>query len=245
MIGAIRRWRDRMNPGASLGRVLFWVCVRYVTSLLLLLVYRLRVFGWENIPQRGPVLLLCNHQSYLDLLVLGTGVPHRCFHPMARKTLFRNPLFANWIRNLNAIELDQSKGDIKAIRMAIERLSAGHMMLLFPEGSRTEDGRMRTFQEGVMLLIRRARPTIVPAALEGVYDAWPIWSDRPRFPARMELRFGPPIPAEKLLELPPKEALARLARQIDQMRLELRARIRLQTRGRYPRPGPADQPSPL
>lgn len=198
--------------------------------------YRLRTFGQRNIPAEGPVLLLCNHQSYLDLLAIGSGLTHRHFYPMARKTLFRSPYFGGLIRGLNAFEVDQERGDIRAIRTAIDRLKAGHMVLIFPEGSRTPDGAVHPFQEGVMVLIRRAKPMIVPAAVEGCYDAWPIGRKRPKFASRVAVMFGEPIPADDLLNLTPRQTLDELARRVESIRLTLRDRLHTQTDGRFPCP---------
>lgn len=241
MIGWWKRWRGR-NPGAPVGRLLLWEVIKTMLGIVLFCFYRLRVYNTHLLPKSGPVLLLCNHQSYMDLIMIGMAIPDRHFHPMARKTLFKNRVFAWFISRLNSIELDQTKGDIRAIRTAIERLRQGHLLLLFPEGSRTADGRVHDFQEGVMLLIKRARPTIVPAALEGAYDAWPI-NGKPRLRGRIAIMLGEPIPADELLKLPPKEVLPSVARKIDAMRLQLRQQIRHQTQGRFPKPGVADGPS--
>ena len=99
------RWLDRLrqiNPGASLGRLAFWRLMQTLTWLYVFILYRHRYWGARNIPRTGPVLLVCNHQSYIDPIVLGAGIQHRHLHPMARRTLFRNPLFARMIRTLNA-----------------------------------------------------------------------------------------------------------------------------------------------
>jgi len=234
VIGCWRRWRRR-NPGAPVWRLLLWESIRHIAFLAMFLAYRVRSFGHRNVPADGPVLLLCNHQSYLDLLALGSALPHRHFFAMARKTLFRSRHFGGLIRGLNAFEVDQERGDIRAIRTAIELLKAGQMVLIFPEGSRTPDGTVQGFQEGVMLLIRRARPTIVPAALEGPYDAWPIGRKRPRLNARVAVEFGNPIPAEELLKLDSRQVLDQLAQQIETMRLQLRERLKTQSDGRFPR----------
>ena len=218
---------------------MLWETVRLAAFMAMFLAYRLRAYGQWNVPAQGPVLLLCNHQSYLDLLALGSALPHRHFHPMARRTLFRNRWFGGLIRGLNAFEVDQERGDIRAIRRAIELLKAGYVVLLFPEGSRTPDGAVHRLQEGVMVLIRRVRPTIVPVAVEGAYDAWPIWRKRPRIGGPIATAFGAPIASETLLDMETSEAMEHLGRTIDDLRLGLRAKLRHQTGGRYPLPSTA------
>ena len=88
-----RTWREK-NPGASVWRVLWWDCIwRVVSWLILFFLYGHRWWGLRNVPDRGPVLLLSNHQSYVDLIALGVGFDRRHFHPMAKQGLFRNPFF--------------------------------------------------------------------------------------------------------------------------------------------------------
>ncbi|QNN24775.1 1-acyl-sn-glycerol-3-phosphate acyltransferase [Planctomycetales bacterium ZRK34] len=242
MMDPLRKIR-RVNPGAPLWRIVWWWFLRAIIRMLLFAFYRHRWYDPRNVPDEGPVLLLSNHQSYLDLVLLGTGLGHRHFHSMARHTLFRNRFFAWLIRSLNAFEVDQSKGDIRAMRTAIDRLKQGNLLLVFPEGKRTEDGAVHGLQPGIMLLVRRAKPTIIPAAVEGAYDIWPIHTSRPKLRGRTAVKYGAPIPADELLALPADDALALIASRIDALRLELRSTLRSQTRGKFPPPGPGDSRS--
>lgn len=205
--------------------------------------WRFRWWGAPNVPQTGGVLLICNHQSYLDLIALGVALPRRQFHSMARATLFNNPVFAALIRSLNAFPVDRG-GSMKAMRTAIERLQQGQVVLIFPEGSRTSDGQLSRFAKGISLVIRRARPTIVPAAVDGLYDIWPIHACCPGR-GRAGVKFGEPIEPDTLLEMGDEAATAELFGRIDQLRLDVREQLRRNSRGRYPRPGPADEPATL
>ena len=238
------RWLDRLrliNPGASLGRLAFWRVLQTFTWLYVFMLYGHRCWGVRNIPRSGPVLLVSNHQSYIDPIVLGAGIHHRHLHPMARRTLFSNPIFGWLIRMLNAFEVDQSRSDLKAIRTAIQRLKQGHILLVYPEGQRTPDGTLQPFQPGTMMLIRRAKPAVVPMAVEGVYDVWPSWRSRPRWRGRVAAMYGEPIPPERLIGMKPEDARALLEERIERLRLDLRAKLRRQTHGRYPPPGPGDE----
>lgn len=242
----MRRWLAalrRVNPGAPIRRILWWRLCQTLTWAAVTLAYRHRYWGIRNIPAEGPVLMVSNHQSYLDLIVVGCGIQHRHFHSMARHTLFRHRLFAWLIRALNAFEVDQSRGDLKAMRTAIDRLRQGHLLLVFPEGSRTPDGQVHPFQPGIMTLIRRAKPMVVPAAVEGCYDAWPIHGKGPRLSGRVAAQYGEAIAAERLIQLGPDKALQLLQRRVDDLRLDLRRRIRTASDGRFPAPGPGDEPT--
>lgn len=235
-----RRWRDR-NIGASWLKILWWEAARLVCGVLMAVFWRFRWWGAQNVPQTGGMLLVCNHQSYLDLIALGVALPRRQFHSMARASLFKNPVFAALIRSLNAFPVDQN-GSMKAMRTAIERLKQGQVVLIFPEGSRTADGRLAPFERGISLVIRRARPIIVPAAVDGLYDIWPIHGCCPGR-GRAGVKFGEPIDPDTLLAMGDEEATVELYKRIDRLRLDVREQLRRNSRGRFPRPGPADEPA--
>ena len=229
MIGFWRAFRNR-NPGASVPRLLLWEAICALLYPWLFLFHGFRAYHARNIPTHGPVLLLCNHQSYMDLLVLGPAIRHRHFHPMGRHTLFRGFL-GMLIRNLNAIEINQGseRGDIRAIRSVVDRLQRGYLVLIFPEGTRSPDGYIQGFQPGVLLLIRRAKPTIVPAAIHGAFDAWPSGQKFHKPGPRVAVEFGKPIDSDSLLKLPPEHALALLRDTIESLRRGLEDRIARQS----------------
>lgn len=233
------RYRQR-NPGTSLPQLWWWdgVC-KPLSWLFVRLAYGQRWWGAHHVPAHGPVLLVCNHQSYLDLIVLGVGL-HRHFHSMARATLFAKPLFAWLIRSLNAFPVDQGRGDVRSVRTAIELLKQGHLVLVFPEGRRTATGRLGDFSPGLMLMIRRAKPTVVPMAVDGVFDAWPIGRKRPSLDAKTGALYGKPIPADTLLAMDAEDATGMLRDRVEALRLDLRARMRRTSRGQYPKPGAGD-----
>ncbi|MBI1373819.1 MAG: hypothetical protein GC159_13930 [Phycisphaera sp.] len=229
------------NPGYPLPHLLWWEFMRLMVWCVLTLFYRHRWWGEHNVPSNGHVLLVCNHQSFLDLVVIGVGLP-RHFHSMARSTLFRGRFFTWLIRSLNAFSVDQSRGDTKAIRTALEKLDSGHLLLVFPEGTRSSDGALHRFRDGALLLVRRAKCPVVPMAVEGVFDVWPVHG-KPKLRGHTAAMYGTPIPAEELLAMKPAEARARIEAEVEALRLKLRAALRHQTNGRYPQRGPGDHPA--
>lgn len=225
-------------------RALYW-CVWNATLLLLTIVYRLRRFHTERIPRTGPVLLIANHQSHLDPPSLSMCVTRRQTHFLARAGLFSSRAFGWLIRSLNAVPIKEESGDLGAIRAILARLETGVPVLMFPEGSRSFDGAMQPFKRGVALLLRRARCPVVPMAIEGAFDAFPRQARVPSFwGKRVAVAVGHPIAADELLKDGPDAALDRLQREVDELRRELRARLRASSGGRYPRSGPADAPAP-
>ena len=232
-----------LHPGSSIPRILFYaVCLR-AARLALRVFFRVRWIDCDDVPASGPLLIVANHQSYLDPPLVSTGILHRHIDFIARAGLFRNRFFGWLIGTLNAIPITEQGSDTAAIKATLDRLATGRAVLLFPEGSRTHDGAMESFKRGVAVLVKRAKCPVLPAAIEGAYDAWPRGSAAPSFKCRIAVRFGRPIPHDELMAAGPDAALRRLEREIDAMRLDLRAEIRRRTNGRCPAPGPADAPA--
>jgi 1-acyl-sn-glycerol-3-phosphate acyltransferase len=160
-------------------RLLLYDFCRDFTLMTFLISHSLRFEGRHNVPPTGPALLVANHQSFFDPAAISASTMRR-MHFLARKTLFNNPLFGWLIRNLLAVPVDQegvAKDGMKAI---IGLLHAGNAVLVFPEGSRSPDGRMQPLQPGVSLLIKRAPAPIIPIGIAGAFEAFPRGSLVPR-----------------------------------------------------------------
>lgn len=216
----------RRNPGRPVGWMLFFGFWWSFCWVILKVVFRLRVRGGENVPETGPVLYVLNHQSHLDPVIAGMAVTRRHPNFIAKSGLFNNRVFGAFIRGLNSIPIKQGSADMGAIRTAIEQMELGRVLIMFPEGSRTRDGAMHGFKRGAWLILSRAKPTVLPGAVEGAYDAWPRSRSRPYLLGkRVMLRVGKPIPAETLLAMGPDKGLAYLRETIEAMRLELAAEL--------------------
>jgi 1-acyl-sn-glycerol-3-phosphate acyltransferase len=151
---------------------LIWKCVQVISRITCALMFDLKCYGSEHVPLEGGVLLVSNHQSYLDPVLLAVKL-NRPMSYLARSELFEKPAFAWLIRSLNAFPLRRGKGDKAAIEETIRRLQQGHLLALFAEGTRTEDGNIGPIQRGVALVVRRAAVPIVPVVLDGSFQAWP------------------------------------------------------------------------
>src|SRR5262245_22731145 len=119
-----------------------WLAARWhglgfgVSYLTFLAGWSLRCEGSRHMPRRGPALVLANHASYLDPVIVGLGV-RRPLCYLARKSLFKNPLLAALMRSLGAVPLDQdSVGAREGLRVSIDLLQAGRALIVFPEGER-------------------------------------------------------------------------------------------------------------
>jgi 1-acyl-sn-glycerol-3-phosphate acyltransferase len=148
--------------------------------------FDLKTYGLGNIPRRGGVLIVANHQSFLDPIMLAVNIP-RAVSFLAKSELFENKYFGRLIRGVNAFPVRLGVGDVGAVRETIKRLQEGHVLIMFPEGGRSDDGNVAKMEGGVGLIIRRAGPSVkvVPAAIDGAFDAW---SRHRRFPRAKPVR---------------------------------------------------------
>ena len=197
---------------------LLWKFGRLLCRLYTTLTFDLKVYGLHHVPLTGGALVVSNHQSYLDPVLLGAQL-QRPMSYMARATLFRNRLF-NWlITNLNAFPVRRGEGDIGAVKETIRRLHEGHVLAMFPEGTRSITGEIKSLEAGIALLIRRADVPVIPAVIEGSFQAWPKGAKLPRrHPIRVV--FGPAL---KLDGLRANQILQVIESSLRQMLADLRA----------------------
>lgn len=233
-----RRFRQ-LNPGVPFIRLLHYAFFSLLARVLFTLVYGLRVYGSQNMPKDGAVVVIANHQSFFDPPVMGSSLRRHVF-TIARSSLFRNRIFKAFIESVNAIPIQGNQNDTGVFKMCERHLAKGRTVLIFPEGERTEDGTVGEFKRGTLLLLRRSKAPVLPMAIEGAYDNWPKHESRPRLRGPIHLRIGEVIPSEEILSLPPDEALSMLRDRVECLRLELRGQIRVETNGRFPPPGVAD-----
>jgi len=191
-----------------------------VARVLFIVVFGIRVFHRERLPAAGGVLVVSNHQSYLDPILAAVGMP-RPFQPMARESLFRFAPFRWLIRSLYAFPVRRASADLGAIREALRRLKGGGVVLVFPEGTRTRDGSIGRLQAGPVTMAVRAGVPIVPAVIDGAFESWPRTSPLPR-PHRIYVAFGSPVSAA---EAAAGEAEALMAALRDRM-VDLQAELR-------------------
>jgi len=186
----------------GLKAVWYWL-VRWSCGVFCIFVFGFRAYGTENVPERGGFILAGNHQSFLDPIFCGVALRRR-LHFVARDSLFRNRFFALLIRSLNAIPVKRDKPDVSSIKTVIARLQKGNGVCLFPEATRTSDGRIGAFKPGFGLLCRRAEVPVVPVLIDGAFECWPrhkkIFS-----PAPVTVCYGQAITAEQAKNMSDRE----------------------------------------
>ncbi len=171
-----------------------WILFRF----LYLIYFRWRVSGADRVPQTGPVILASNHASYLDPPLVGSAM-QRMLNYMARETLFRFPIVGKLLRSWNAVPLDRDRGSAAGLRIILDRLNQGDAILLFPEGTRTTDGKLQPAQSGIGLIVMKSNAPVVPVRIFGTYEAYGRHVKVPR-PKRVTVRFGEPLHFDRYRE---------------------------------------------
>ena len=175
--------------------------------------FGMRVIGEEHLVKKGAVLVVSNHQSYLDPPLIGNLYEDEMVY-LARKTLFNGItkwLYAAW----NAIPVDQDRPDMASLKTIIRMLKSGHRVLVFPEGSRTLDGSIGEAAPGVGLIAAKSGALIQPMRIRGAYEALPRGSARIHF-SRITVHVGPAIRLsdEELQSMKTKEDYDRLTKRM-------------------------------
>jgi 1-acyl-sn-glycerol-3-phosphate acyltransferase len=205
----------------SLAFAWYWLA-RLGCRIFCALLFRLRVYGRENVPGQGAFILASNHQSYLDPVFCGVAL-RRHLSYVARDSLFRFKPFEWLIRSLNAIPIGRGRADLAAMRAIIARLREGGGVCLYPEATRTPDGRIAPFKPGFGLLCRRAEAAVVPVLIDGAFECWP--RQRKFFrPGRITVHYGPALTPEQTRSMTNEELADHLTRTLRQMQHECHTR---------------------
>lgn len=158
-------------------------------------VFRARICHPERVPGAGPVILAANHASILDPPLIGCGLS-RDIHYLARESLFRFPIAGTILRRVNSVPVDRDGGGARGLKAIMDRLLAGHGILLFPEGTRTLDGRLQTARSGIGLVVLKSNAPVVPVRVFGTFEAWGKDRRWPR-PHPVAVKYGFPLTFER------------------------------------------------
>lgn len=156
----------------------FWLMPEYIVRLVMLVVtrvvYRLKVRGDEHLPTDGAAILVCNHVSFIDAVILGVCSPRPMVFLMDHR-IFKTPGIGWFFRAVKAIPIAPQKEDPQAYEQAFDRarevLRNGDLLCLFPEGAITKDGRMQPFKAGIMKILASDPVPVIPAALHNLWGS--------------------------------------------------------------------------
>ncbi len=178
-------WKVQEFPRAW-GRILCWIPG-----------VKVRIEGVENIDSRHTYIFASNHASQYDIFSFQGYFPHD-FRWIAKKELFKLPLFGRAMHRIGYIPMDRSHGReaLKSLDQASKCIAGGKSVLIFPEGTRSPSGHLQPFKGGAVLLAIKAKVPIVPMAFNGSYEVLPKGRLIPR-KGEIVLRIGTPISTEQ------------------------------------------------
>ncbi|WP_027967569.1 1-acyl-sn-glycerol-3-phosphate acyltransferase [Halomonas halocynthiae] len=180
--------------------------VRCVVYLITHVLYRMRYRGRHYLPDSGAAIVICNHVSFVDALVIG-GASKRPLRFLMDKPIYENR-WLNWLfRLVGAIPVDSERRDAGSLRRALDDVNTalvqGEIVMLFPEGRLTPDGDVQRFRRGLDIILARNSVPVVPAGLAGLWGSWTSHKNGPalsrwprRFRAKVALNYGEPMAPE-------------------------------------------------
>jgi len=162
---------------------------RQILKLCFKFYYNISFEGLENIPKEGGYIYASNHRSYADPVFIALNVPKK-FSFMAKEELFKNFFFGRLIKLLGAFPVQRGKGDMEVINEAIKRLNKGSNLVIFPEGTRSKDGKVSRIKSGVALIAAKAGVNVIPVGI--------VFDDKLSFRKKVTIKYGKPISAKEI-----------------------------------------------
>jgi len=163
--------------------------VRVLLCPLIYLLFRPKVEGLENFPRDGKTIVYANHISAIDPMVIACVLP-RQIHFMAKIELFKNPLLAWILKRAGAFPVKRGTADISAIKNSLKVLNEGGVFGMFPEGTRSKDGKLQEFTHGIASIAHKSKAAIIPVAILDEY----------KYFKPLKLRIGKPLCFESYFE---------------------------------------------
>jgi len=153
-----------------MAKKIFIEFARVFLKLFFLLFYRVKIIGIKNVPEKGAAVLCANHLGEMDMVFIGYKIK-RLVRYMAKSELFKIPILSPLIKFLGAFPVKRGKADVEAIKTALRLLNEGHIIGIFPEGTRLKNKQGKTVKAkpGAALLAQKSGAPILPVAVEGKY----------------------------------------------------------------------------
>jgi 1-acyl-sn-glycerol-3-phosphate acyltransferase len=197
---------------------------------------RVSVEGLDDLPQTGPLIIASNHASNADGVLIGGWLPRalgRRIHWLGKREMVDAPLLGPLARRGSVHPVDRAGADVEAFRLATRILDEGHVLMVFPEGTRSADGRLHEAKDGLAMLALRTGARILPVGLAGTHRFWPrgsMW----RIGGRISLKAGRPFTlAEALGEEVMKDRRAAKSLATREIMRRIAALLPLDQRGVY------------
>lgn len=171
---------------------MIYALIKFLVRVYFRIAYNLHYEGRKDIPKGEAVIYVANHRSYADPPLVGAGARGKLAF-MAKEELFKNKLFAALIGALGAYPVARGKGDTGVIDTAVERLNAGRSMMIFPEGTRSKDGKVQKGHAGAALVAARSGKKIVPVGV--------VYGEKLKFRTKLVVKYGEPIIPQDYIEI--------------------------------------------
>lgn len=182
----------KRQRGMTLG---YWM-TKFVCGLFFRARFKTRIVGVKNLPKRGAFILASNHVSYFDPPLI-SGITPRPLHFFARKSLLKNWWLGLIYRDLNIIPVSTAGGDVAALKKAIAIVKQDKPLVVFPEGTRSEDGQLKRGQAGTGFIACKTGVPVLPVRVFGTYEALPRSTHKPRWGMPLTVVIGAPISLEQ------------------------------------------------
>ena len=175
---------------------MIWKSIYHLLHLLVYIVakplFRYRAIGTKHIPRKGSAIIASNHASYLDPIFVGLGIKRRINY-LAKKELFSKKLASYFLRNLlRALPIDRERMDRNTLRETYTLLKTNELLLMFPEGTRTFDGKLNQAKMGIGMIAHNTKVPVIPVYIDGSYAIFSRTATSIRF-KNCSVYYGPPV----------------------------------------------------
>lgn len=205
--------QDPYDPKRTLLSRIWYQIVRNSTGAILISTCGVRATGRKRIPEAGPTLMMANHSSYYDTVVLGV-VQLRFIDFMARSGLFF-PVLGHFLRSMGAFPVLREGGGAAGIKETLKRLKSARLIGLFPEGTRSPDGKVQQLKGGVANIAKKSSSSVLCVGIFGTFEAWSRWQPWPgSYP--LHVHYSEPISPEELRNLDESQAMALMQKRLEE-----------------------------
>ena len=165
---------------------------RIIYKVILALFFKLEVAGRENIPRKGPFIMVANHMSYADPAVMGVACNTMPVSFLAKKELSEIPFLGAWCKSVGCIFVERDYGRSEPLKKALKALKDGKVLGIFPEGTRSPDGNLQKAKPGIGVIVAKSKVPVIPMYVSGTARVLPRGKKIPR-PSKIRARIGKPV----------------------------------------------------
>ena len=171
---------------------LVYAISRFIFYVLLKIICKIEIKGRSNFPKKAPFIIASNHASNIDPAIVGAACNTASIIFMAKKELFSHPIFGWWFKAIGCIPIDRYSKDFRPLKVAVERLRKKAVLGIFPEGTRSPDGRLQKAELGIGLLAVKTGVPVVPVYISGSIKVLPKTATKLKS-HKVKVRVGKPV----------------------------------------------------